>query len=187
MSCTCHTSIEGGGRPSVALNLTPIHTYRALRAGGCKGLRRLNLSSNELHAEGLRELLGAFLADACPELSDLGLASNCLGGWGGDASAYDGIVDPHICPSIRLTHCTKRVETVRTQTGVQGAMELGRALQHGFGPNLKRLSLASNNLGSLGLQVRHLVTYHPPTLPASIISPPRHQSPSHHTYICINI
>lgn len=38
-------------------------------------------------------------------------------------------------------------------------MELGRALQHGFGPNLKRLSLASNNLGSLGLQVDHLVTY----------------------------
>ena len=32
-------------------------------------------------------------------------------------------------------------------------MELGRALQHGFGPNLKRLSLASNNLGSIGLQV----------------------------------
>lgn len=64
-------------------NLTHLPQNRALRAGGCKGLRRLNLSSNELHAEGLRELLGAFLAGACPELSDLGLASNCLGGWVG--------------------------------------------------------------------------------------------------------
>lgn len=56
-------------------------------------------------------------------------------------------------------------------------MELGRALQHGFGPNLKRLSLASNNLGSLGLQVRHtcLLGTHI-HIPASIISPPRHQS-----------
>ncbi len=61
---------------------TSVHSSRnlprALRAGGCN-LRRLDLSSNELHAEGLAELLNAFLAGACASLEDLGLASNGLG------------------------------------------------------------------------------------------------------------
>lgn len=149
--------------PLTSLNTT----HSALRAGGGRRLQTLNLSSNELHAEGLRELLGAFLAGACPQLNDLGLASNCLGACN---YAY----------TIYTTHPDQNQSC--TYAGVQGAMELGRALQAGFGPNLQRLSLASNNLGSLGLQVRTTDIYtstplSPPLLSHSI----SHQQPDNPT------